>query len=446
MMVNKNIVKRDKNKGKYFPRILLNELKKWLNRREILAIKGPRQSGKTTLLFMLRDYLLKERKVNPNNIVFLTFEDREILEKFSKAPKDYVKSFIGNRKEENFYFFLDEFHYLPDGGQKLKLLYDLFENVKFIITGSSSLELTGKTSGFLVGRMFSFYLYQCNFEEFINVKSEQLTNVYQEKRDALTEFIIKDKNIRLKEDIFHEDFKKYFEEYAVYGGYPEVIKTNDLETKRIILKNIFETYITRDIIELLRTNNISKFKTLVLLLANQIGNLINYNNLCNDSQSYFREIKHYLSILEETFVISLLRPYFKNKITELKKNPKVYFIDSGLRNYAIKNFLDLEIRNDMGQLIENISFNQLKIRYSDFSIKYWRTLAKAEVDFILELGKEIIPIEVKYSILTEPKISRGLRNFINKYKPKKVLVITKGFIGEEKIGNSIIKFIPVWYL
>lgn len=449
--------------NKYFQRTLLDELKKWLPRKEILAIKGPRQSGKTTLLMMLRDYLLKEKKVNPKNIVFLTFEDREILEKFSASAKDFVQSFIGNRKNEKFYFLIDEVHYLPEAGQKLKLLYDLFENIKFIVTGSSSprpshgclilrdeergsLELTGKTAKFLVGRMFSFYLYQCSFEEFIKVKSQQLNNVHQEKKNTIAEFITKNKNFHLKEDIFCDDFKKYFDEYSLYGGYPEVIKTDEPETKKMILKNIFETYITKDIVELLRINNISKFRTVVLLLANQIGNLINYNTLSTDSRSYFREIKHYLSILEETFVISLLRPYFKNKITELKKNPKVYFIDTGLRNYAINNFNEINIRSDTGQLIENISFAQLKMRYQDFLIKYWRTLAKAEVDFILDLGGEIIPIEVKYYHLSEPKISRGLRNFIGEYNPKKVLVLTKGFIGEQKIGISIIKFIPVWYL
>ena len=83
---------------KYFSRNLMDKLKKWIDRREIYAIKGPRQSGKTTLLKMLQEYLVKEKKINPENIVFLTFEDREILEKFSLAPKDFIKSFIGKRQ------------------------------------------------------------------------------------------------------------------------------------------------------------------------------------------------------------------------------------------------------------------------------------------------------------------------------------------------------------
>jgi predicted AAA+ superfamily ATPase len=430
--------------NKYLPRLLFDEIIKWLKRREIIAIKGPRQSGKTTLLLMIQDYLIEKEKVNPKNVIFLTFEDREILEKFSKAPKDFVSSFIRVQKNERFYFLIDEFHYLEEGGQKLKLLYDIFPNVKFIITGSSSLEIAGKTAKFLVGRIFSFYLYQFSFEEFIKAKSDQLSYIYEERKNKVIDFILNGKDFKFTEDIFQEDFRKLFEEYAIYGGYPEVVKAEDVETKKIILKNIFETYITKDIIELLRINNLHKFRNLFTLLANQIGNLINYNSLSSDVQSYFREVKHFISVLEETFIIFLLRPYFSNKITELKKNPKVYFVDIGLRNYAINNFNELDLRGDIGQIVENICLFQLRVRYSDFPIKYWRTLSKAEVDFILELGNEIIPIEVKYSV--EPKISRSLRNFISEYKPKKVLVITKGFSGEEKINSSLVKFIPAWYL
>lgn len=440
-MVNLNIPP-----SSLFPRRLMEPLKKWIDRREIYAIKGPRQSGKTTLLKMLQQYLINEKKISPENIIFLTFEDREILEKFSSNPKDYVKSFIGQRKNERFYFFLDEFHYLADGGQKLKLLYDLYENIKFIITGSSSLELTGKTAKFLVGRMFSFYLFQLSFAEFIGVKSSQLSNVYLERAEMLKEFKSTGRNFRLEKDIFRSDFEKYFEEYAVFGGYPEVIKTDDFQTKRTILKNIYETYVTRDIIELLRLNNITKFRTLVRLLAARISSLINYNNLCSDSGTYYKELKHYLSVLEETYIISLLRPFYTNKATELRKNPKVYFIDSGLRNYALDNFNKIEFRTDAGNLVENTAYIQLRINFPESSIKYWRTLAKAEVDFILEEEGEIVPIEVKYANMPEPKISRGFRNFILQYKPERALVLTKGFCADLKINSSLIKFIPVWYI
>lgn len=430
---------------RYFHRNLIDELKKWLDRREILAIRGPRQSGKTTLLNMIKDYLINAKKLEAKDVIYITFEDRDFLDAFSRDPKEYVKSYITNKKNKKFYFLIDEFHYLKEGGQKLKLLYDLYENIKFIVTGSSSLELTGGTAKFLVGRVFLFDLFQFSFGEFLETKERNIYNHYKENTNTLNDFIEKGKDFDDKDDIFVKDFTRYFEEYVKFGGYPEVIKTNDIETKRIILKNIYNTYITKDIIELLRIDDISGFRTIVALLANTIGELVNYNSLAQDGKSYFRQVKHCLSVLEETFVIRILRPYFSNVTTELKKNPKVYFVDTGLRNYIINNFNELSLRQDTGKLVENVVLSQVhqkKVRLA----KYWRTAGRAEVDFILNNRKDIIPIEVKYAALKSPELSRGFRNFINHYRPKRAIVLTKGFWGRVTISGTRVRFIPVWYV
>lgn len=439
-----DLLKREK----YIQRHLLNELAKWIDRREILAIKGPRQSGKTTLLKMLKNQLVAGKKIEEENIVFISFEERDILEKFSLDPKRYVQSFIGDKQEKRFYFFIDEFQYLPNGGQVLKMLYDVFDNVKFIITGSSSLELVDKTAKFLVGRIFFFYLWQLNFSEFIKTKSTQLSNVYQERSEQINNFLAEGKDFSVAHDIFIDDLEKVFQEYAVWGGYPAVVQSPDAETKNIILKNIYNTYIDKDIVELLKITDHSKFKKLISVLSAQIGNLVNYNNLSRDAGTYFKEMKHLLSILEETYIISLLKPFFSNKISELKKNPKVYFVDSGLRNYITGGTgRDLMFRQDLGAIMENVVFSQLKFKEEIFGdIKYWRTVGRAEVDFVIEKHNEIIPIEVKYATFNSPQISRGFRSFIQEYQPKRALVLTKNFWGEMKVDSCKIKFAPLWYL
>lgn len=430
---------------KYFPRFLMKDLAKWLDRKEIYAIKGPRQSGKTTLLEMFRDFLIAKKKVKPANIIFLSFEDRDILEKFSQDPKEFVRSYI--LSSEKYYFLMDEFQYVPDGGQKLKLLYDLFGQIKFIITGSSSLELTDKTGKFLVGRVFSFYLFPLSFAEFCQVKDSRLFRLYQEKHQLIQEILLAGKTFSIKKDIFLNDFNKYFEEYIIWGGYPEVIKTDDLETKRMILKNIYDTYITKDIVGLLKMTDTFKFRTLLRLLANQVGNLINYNNLATDSQSYFQEVKKQLAILQETYLINLLQPFFTNKATELRKNPKIYFIDSGLRNYILNDFNFLEKRTDKGSLVENVLLQQLKINLEEtWQINFWRTLAKAEVDFILRTNKTLIPLENKYVSFLKPKVSRSFQSFINQYGPGQGIIATKDFWGTIRLKKSLIKFIPAVYL
>jgi predicted AAA+ superfamily ATPase len=422
-----------------YPRDILTNLNKWLNRREAYAIKGPRQSGKTTLLKLLQNELSGE------NVVFLNFEDPDVLEAFETNPKEYIKSYITS--PEIHYFLMDEYHYVKDCGKKLKLIYDTFENAKFIVTGSSSLELCGAMAKFLVGRVFFFELFPFSFHEFLTTKNPRLANIYQEKNSQIKEFLLKNTIPQMEtRDIFHNEFLPLLNEFLIFGGYPAVIKAQDLETKKIILKNIYDTYVSKDVIEFLKFSDPSKYRCIVRTLAALTGKLLNYNELGNMCQSYFKETKHTLSILQETYITQLIQPFHRNPITELKKNPKVYFYDLGLRNHILNNFSPVERRTDAGAIIENHSFLCLKNSFPDSDLNYWRTTAKAEVDFILNLDMEIIPIEAKYQTFKRPKISRSLRSFIKTYKPQKALIITRDYWQTEKIESTTIMFAPAHYV
>ena len=193
---------------------------------------------------MLKEWLIVEKKVKEENIIFISFEDRELLEQFSLDPKNFVKKYIEG-KERN-YFMIDEAHYCKDIGQKLKLLFDTYENTKFIITGSSSLELTSHTAKFLVGRLFSFELLPFSFYEFLNAKDKRLAKIYLEENEKIKSWIFHGKDFEVKtKDVFIKELLTYLNEYLIFGGYPEVVKAKDEEEKKIILKNIFNTYIER---------------------------------------------------------------------------------------------------------------------------------------------------------------------------------------------------------
>jgi predicted AAA+ superfamily ATPase len=421
-----------------FPRDILTYLTKWLNRKEAYAIKGPRQSGKTTILKILQEKLKKE------NVTFLNFEDPDILEAFETNPKEYIKSYMINHDKH--YFLMDEYHYVKNSGKTLKLLYDTFENAKFIVTGSSSLELSDAMAKFLVGRVFFFELFQFSFHEFLTAKNPRLANIYKEKNNQIKHFIINNTLPSTKKDIFQKEFTPLLNEYLKFGGYPAVIKAEDKETKKTILKNIYDTYVSKDIIQFLKISNPTKYRCITRTLAALTGNLMNYNELSSNCQSYYKETKQTITTLSETYIIKLIQPFHRNPITELKKNPKVYFLDTGLRNHMISNFNPLTKRVDSGAIIENHVLLSLRNSFPDKTINYWRTIAKAEVDFILRLNNEIIPIEAKYRTFKKPKISRSLRSFIKTYKPQKALIITKSFWSHQKIENTTVTFAPAHYI
>lgn len=439
----------------YIRRKLQSEIEKWINRPEILAIRGPRQCGKTTLLEHLKLFLTNENKIVPENIIYISFEDKSKLANFSKDPSAYIESFLkrdskvinNDLKREKYYFLLDEFQYVKDGGSKLKLLYDNYKNIKFLITGSSSLELTGKTIKYLVGRVFLFDLYQFDFEEYLNTKEYNILNYYREKSKLIHDFLyagreVEDKNYGV---IFESELEKYFEEFCIYGGYPEVAISDNAEEKRTILENIFNTYIGKDIVDLLRLKDDLAVKNIILLCANQIGNVLEYSSLMSDSGTYFKKLKNYLAILEETYIICRLKPFFTNITSEVKKNPKVFFIDNGLRNSVVNNFNPLNARADSGSLVENTVFSMLlKNKFSN--MRYWRTISKAEVDFVFQFEGQIYPVEVKYSKMKSPLFGRSFISFVKKYKPKRGLILTKNFWALEKIENTQVLFAPAWFL
>jgi len=416
-----------------FPRALQASLFKWIDRREAYAIKGPRQSGKTTLLRILEQRLAKK----DINTVFLNFEDPDVLEAFETNPREYVRSFL--LRKGRYCFLMDEYHYVKDAGKKLKLLYDTFEDVKFIVTGSSSLELSGAMAKFLVGRVFFFELFPFSFHEFLTAKNPRLAKVYEDKNRSIREFLL-GKEVRIGKDIFIRELEPLFGEYVMFGGYPAVIKAEDAETKKMILKGIYDTYISKDVVSFLKITDALKYRHVVRSLALLAGNLINYNELCSACQVYYKELKHIISILSETYIINLLRPFYKNPVTELKKQPKPYFLDLGLRNYIADNFNPLDKRTDAGALVENFAFLSLR-NYG--AVNYWRTTAKAEVDFVLS---QTMPVEVKYQHFTEPKVSRSLRSFISSYRPKAAVVATKDFWAQATVDKTNVLFVPVCYL
>ncbi|MCX6799544.1 MAG: DUF4143 domain-containing protein [Candidatus Falkowbacteria bacterium] len=156
------------------------------------------------------------------------------------------------------------------------------------------------------------------------------------------------------------------------------------------------------------------------------------------------EIEKYLNILEQTFIIKLVYPYFKNKRKEITKMPKIYFSDLGLVNMILANFSDLKTRSNLGAIMENYCFNQLRyfLSISD-NIFFWRTLEGAEVDFVWKMDDGIIPIEIKWNNFKEPIVPTGLKNFCDKFENiKETWIVTKDYAESKTINNIKFNFIP----
>jgi len=430
-------------------RDLIYNLQRFLKRREYIAITGPRQAGKTTFLEIIKDYLLKDLKVNKDLIQIITFEDRRLLAQFDSDPLSFIRSYLPVKITKTFYLMIDEFQYAQEGGQKLKLIYDTIKNIKIIITGSSSLDIKAQVSRYLVGRILVFHLYPFNFGEFLRAKDLRLERIYSERNASVVRWLFENRPIKLSrgKDVFAEEMIKQFEEFSIWGGYPAVVLSNTIQERKKILNDIYNSYILKDIKGLLELATERNLFLLSQYLATQIGNILVYQNLSQASFLDYRQTKRHLNILNETFICSEIKPFFKNRQKELSKNPKVFFNDMGFRNGLMENMNSLDKRSDSGAIIENVVFIRLKELCEGVNkINFWRTKAGAEVDFVLQIGGEVIPVEVKYSRFDKEKISRSLTSFIESFNPRRGVVLTKDYWGIASIEKSKVLFIPVYYL
>lgn len=418
-------------KKPYIERKIEHAISRYLEKREILAIVGPRQSGKTTMLRRIQEHLAHS--------IFLTFEDREELEFFETDIKGFAKKYAAFHS-----IFIDEFQYSKVGGKHLKFLYDTYPEFKIIISGSSAIDLTIHAIRYLVGRVFVFHMYQLDFEEFLAFREPSLIRLYRGMRNDTNIALGKFSTIDLDSSQLSM-FNQIFEEFILWGGYPRVALAESDEEKRTVLKNIYNTYFLRDIRDTLGIVDDFKLANLIKALSLQIGQLISYKELGMVSGYDYITLKKYLNIIEKTFICSYLRPFFSNKRSEIVKNPKVYFFDTGLRNYAAGNFQNLDLRVDSGALYENFVF--LQLIKNERVIHFWRTKTQLEVDFLVENGSgEQIPIEVK-SREDDLNVPGGLISYAREYSPKQSVVFVKGNVfGKRKAEHMEVYFYPHWIL
>ena len=392
----------------YIKRDLEEKIEKYINNPEIIAIFGPRQVGKTTLL--------KEIYKRVSNPIYLTFEDIEIKTLFEEDIKSFIKLYV--EKYDN--IFIDEFQYAKTGGKNLKYIYDT-TNKKIFISGSSAMELSINAVKYLTGRIFVFNLYSFSFGEFLKVKDSNLYALYKELDGKVSEVIVKKIN-------------SYLQEYLIYGGYPRVVLSKDEDEKKEVLKNLLSIYLLRDIKDIAKIVDETKMYKLLKALSLQIGNVVVFNELANLIGVNASKVKEYLAILEKAFLIKQVSPFFTNKRLEIVKNPEIFFLDLGLRNILINNFLPLENRSDSGAILENFIFRELIER----DIKYYRTKNGAEVDFILD---DTIPLEVK-STLNSCKVSKSYHYFLQNYKPKRGYIFNFNQQCTKEINGAKIEFLP----
>ena len=353
-------------------RIIIQRIKEVLFKGKTIILFGPRQSGKTTLLEMLTGDIREK-------VLLLDCDEPDIRKELTDVTSTQLMHRFGDARV----VMIDEAQRIKNIGITLKLIHDKIKGVQLIVTGSSSLELTGETSEALTGRKYEFLLLPLSTAEMIG------------HTDETTE-------------------KRLLEQRLLYGLYPGVV--NEPGKERKILTNLTGSYLYKDIFTFQDIRKPEIIESLLEALALQAGNEVSYHELAITLGIDQLTVRRYIDLLEKAFVVFRLRSFSRNVRNEIRKSRKIYFYDNGVRNALISNFSQINLRTDKGSLWENFLVSErLKLLNNlqiDAKRYFWRTAQQQEVDYIEERDGQLSAYEFKW---TEKKMNKLPSTFLKAY-------------------------------
>ncbi len=336
-----------------FKRQIADEIAHYLPTDDIIVIHGARQVGKTSILAYFQNQLIEQSE----QTLYIDLEDSRFVALLDRGVDEFLNYLRGegfdlpayDQLGKKLYVLIDEIQYLAEPSSFLKLIADHHRYLKLLVSSSSSFEVKSKFKDSLVGRTVNFEIYPLSFREMLTFKGVSFVPGI-----ALTE-------------IKTRQLQALYLEYALYGGYPKIVLTPELDRKEKYLQQIIDTYIRKDIRDLVEIKDVSRFNRLLEVLASQSGNLLNITELSNTCDLARQTIERYLFLLEQTYILRLVRPFSHNLRSELTKTPKIFFYDTGLMQMLWLKRLQTEL---IGSVFETSLFAELvkKTRADDFPL------------------------------------------------------------------------------
>lgn len=348
-----------------YQRHLQGQLVELAKKMPIVTVTGPRQSGKTTLA---QGTFANYRYVSLENL-----DEREFA---TQDPHGFLQQY-------DKHVILDEIQRVPELFSYLQTEVDADESPgRYILTGSEHFSVSKNVSQSLAGRTGLLRLLPLSFAE-LHGRSPQ--TVWQ---DGELNVVDRPEEWSLADIIFH-------------GLYPRVHK-NDLDPRQFY-RDYIDTYLTRDVQALLQVEDMRKFQRFLALLAGRSGQLVNLSQLSSDVGASHTTISRWLGILEASFIISVLPPYFRNFNKRVTKSAKLYFLDTGLlcSLLRIRDAKDLQTHPLYGSIVETFIYAEIVKNFTHQAeqppLYFWREQSGLEVDILIDLGVQQLPVEIKAS-------------------------------------------------
>lgn len=346
--------------------------------RKVILITGARQVGKSTFVKHIKD----------DDRTYVTLDDLSLRELAQNDPKLFLMNYSGK-------LIIDEVQYAPNLFSYIKMdVDDSNEYGKYWLTGSQKFELMKNVDETLAGRISIIEMSTLSYAEKEGFKSK----VFNPKNIT--------NSIKISpKKIFENIFK---------GGMPEYI-SNNIDRNQFF-DDYVKTYIERDVRQLTQVGDLMRFRKFLIAVASRNGEILNYNSLSEDADIDVTTVKRWISILEASDIIYLLKPFSNNKLKRAIKSPKIIFLDTGLCAFLCgwNTKESLENSSTSGHFLESFVISELiknkrnNKETVNYDIYFYRDRDKKEIDLIIEFDNVIYPFEIKKT--AKPEISM-LKNF-----------------------------------
>lgn len=429
--------------------LLFEELHQRIIRsRQIQVIVGPRQVGKTTLMKHLIDKLIGTDKVPPRRILYLSF-DHPLLRLSAASPLDaalaLMQENLGEKLREQsqpVYVFLDGVQKLPDWGDVVKHWHELRLPIRFILSGSSSLQLLKGSGESLLGRIDVKIILPLSFKERLLWNLDWNPQPLQLEWNSL-------KDLYGATSLEHDPIQRQLEEHLLLGGYPALLdeyQTKTIEEKQKLLNDYKTLTFERDIYELENIRDTTAVDGLFTLIAQSTSSKVNFSKFSSVLGIKNDSVKRYCGLLASTFLVKMSHAYSKSKVINLRKDKKIYTLDCGLRNAVLLQPRPTE--TEMGYLAESTvaaHLCNLSYRYSlSPNLFYWQDASGREVDLVWTYGAIPLPIEVKFQNAIRGEDLSHIIYFMKNHKLTKGVVVTKNQMTPFTLDGLQILQIPMW--
>lgn len=361
----------------------------YLSKRQIVELTGLRRVGKSTLLFQLINHQIS-LKNNPFTLLYFTFDDVQLT--LDELFEQYHKQTGIDYKKEHLIIFLDEIQKLPNFQNQIKVYFDLYPNLKFVISGSTSLFIRKKSQESLAGRIITHHLLPLSYSEYLMFRGQE--------------------QLLKKSILYAKDLEREFVVFLKSQLIESIVMPTDQEKKNFYL-SILKKVIYEDLPMVFSIDNPPMLYRIVQMIAQNPGGIINNIHLAQDLGISNKTVALYLSYLEDVLLIKKFYNFSRN-LTSSEKRLKKYYLSSPSFAFALTDFLSPSF------LFENYYASLTKTIY------FYRDVSAHEVDFIsVGSQQQIIPVEVKDKVIIKKDDYRNLVLFMNKFSLTKSQIYCK---------------------